>query len=185
MFFVYLHRNTKTGKVYIGYTGKTVESRFQNHCTYAKSGSKFLFHKAIRKYGVDIWDSEILIAVDTKEEAKEFEIKFISEHQSNHRKFGYNLTAGGEGNSNIGKKLTPEHREKVVAVLRANPPNKDSIALRAEKQRGVKRTEKQKLAISEGIRKAKSKGLTEAQIQQLKRLHERNRGSKRREQHYE
>ena len=49
-----------SGKSYIGQTAKTLEFRLKSHVKEAKSGSPYLFHAAIRKYGIDNFTITIL-----------------------------------------------------------------------------------------------------------------------------
>ena len=118
MFVIYKH--SANNKSYIGYTKHTIEKRFQNHIAYANRGSDFVFHKAIRKYGKECWTSETLATCESVTEARELEKRFIAEFGSNVRGKGYNMTVGGEGNTNKGVPLKPEHKAKVVAALRTH-----------------------------------------------------------------
>lgn len=95
-FIVYKHTCTINGKSYIGVTSQTIEHRWDEHCADAisrENGRKFL--RAINKYGVDAWISEILHTVDSFEEALVLEVKEIAAHDT--LKNGYNSTIGGEG----------------------------------------------------------------------------------------
>ena len=96
MFLIYKH-TSPSGKSYIGLTSKSIDERFSGHCIQAFSqNSQTHFHQAIRKYGKDSFESEILVEnIETFEEAAEFEIMFISEF--NTFEAGYNMTKGGRG----------------------------------------------------------------------------------------
>lgn len=87
------------------------------------------------------------------------------------------MTAGGEGSACIGRKLSPEHKAKVVAALRANAPTKEQSAMYSARRRGEKRSEIGRNNISEGMRAARAAGLTVAQKAQLEKVHERNTGT--------
>lgn len=162
--------------MYVGYTGKDVFSRFGNHVAKTKGGSQLPFHKAIRKHGVDIWETEILATVDNREDAKELEKKFIAEHNSNIRGFGYNMTPGGEGGFTKGRILTEQERERAIRALRENPPNEEQRIRGIEKRRGLKRSSQQRKNISVAMIERNSEGLSESQINALNHLHEKNRG---------
>lgn len=99
MYTIYKHTNTVTGKAYIGYTSLTMEERWKQHVKLAfqpsKKDSCIKLWRAIRKYGVDSWDHEILTYMDTEQQAHELEISLIESH--NTFKKGYNTTRGGEG----------------------------------------------------------------------------------------
>ena len=181
-YVIYCHLNPANGKRYVGYTKATMESRFVNHCSFAKKGSPFLFHKAIRKYGTECWIGTVLETVATVNEAREAEKKHILAFGSDKRNVGYNMTAGGEGNSCVGRKLSPEHRAKVVAALRANVPSREQSAAYSAARRGEKRSDVGRLNIQKGIQVARAFGPTVAQTAQLERLHESNSGLRRTEE---
>jgi group I intron endonuclease len=97
---VYKHTNLINGKAYIGWTSLTIDERWNWHCRSANSGSISIFHKAIKKYGVNVWKHEILETFYTEDDAKNAEIKCITEHQTfcyEYPNKGYNMTQGGEG----------------------------------------------------------------------------------------
>ena len=57
------------------------------------------------------FEHEILYERLTEEQAKEKEKYLILKHKSNQRKYGYNISSGGESRS--GTSLTEEHKEKI------------------------------------------------------------------------
>jgi len=57
---IYKHTNKINGKAYVGQTTKSTEERLKGHIKTAESGSCSKFHKAIRKYGIENFKSEIL-----------------------------------------------------------------------------------------------------------------------------
>lgn len=60
-YLVYRHTCIMTGKSYVGYTGKSMEERWNGHLNEALCrGSKTYFHKALRKYGPDVWIHEVV-----------------------------------------------------------------------------------------------------------------------------
>lgn len=93
-YFLYIHKNKVNGKVYVGITGKKdVSSRWR------KDGSGYrgsYFYNAILKYGWDNFEHIVLYSNLTKEDAIRLEQETISKFNSNNRKYGYNLTSGGE-----------------------------------------------------------------------------------------
>jgi group I intron endonuclease len=97
---VYKHTNSTNGKAYIGWTNSSISECWRGHIKSAKRGSKYAFHRAIQKYGIDAWIHEILGEFASCEEAKSAEIRLISEHQTfiyDYPDKGYNMTRGGEG----------------------------------------------------------------------------------------
>ena len=104
---VYKHTNKTNGKVYIGITRTTIEKRWRNGEGYAL---QTYFYNAIRKYGWDGFEHEVLFEGLTEEEARTKEIELIAFYKSNYRRYnapilGYNATDGGEGLSGYGKQV--------------------------------------------------------------------------------
>jgi len=95
---VYAHINKTNSKTYIGITSQDVNRRWRNGEGY-KTGYKTetYFYNAIKKYGWDNFDHEIIASRLTEIEAKKFEILLISKLETNDRAKGYNLTLGGDG----------------------------------------------------------------------------------------
>lgn len=129
---IYLIRSKITGKMYIGQTCRSFNTRWRQHCNESfNENSKSYnhhFHKAIRLYGIDNWDYKILkiFSCSSKELLKKqlniSEVEYITLY--NTFKNGYNSTLGGEGTIgkdpwNKGKKgvqqCTEETRKKMSA----------------------------------------------------------------------
>lgn len=107
---VYRITNTVNGKEYIGQTKHTLKYRWTQHLSSAVKNSKLLVHKAIRKYGKEVFVVEVLHECKTKEEmdfVETFYIVLLNTRPPN----GYNFTDGGEGTSGI--KLSKEHKAKL------------------------------------------------------------------------
>lgn len=70
--FIYCVTCLVNGKQYIGQTILSVQARWSRHIRNAKKNSDCKFHRAIRKYGVDKFTVEELLAVSapTKKELK-------------------------------------------------------------------------------------------------------------------
>lgn len=114
---VYMHRNKINNKVYIGLTGRELDER----C--GKDGYRYLhknkngdynqpaFANAILKYGWENFEHIILCNNLTEQEAKDKEIELIALYKSNNKKYGYNISIGGEGNG--GRKLTEQQKENI------------------------------------------------------------------------
>lgn len=98
MFLIYMH-TSPSNKSYIGYTSHSMEERFAGHILESSRNSQTRFHKALRKYGKDKFESKILqCEIETVEEAKELEKYFIKKYNTFGRDSnGYNMTPGGEG----------------------------------------------------------------------------------------
>ena len=125
---VYMHV-APNGKRYIGITGQKPARRWDNGRGYARN---VLFNRAIQKYGWDNIDHVILRENMTEAEAKQAEIEYIAAYKSNDKRFGYNLSYGGEGTNGVpawnkgmrgvmvawnkGKKTPPDVRTKLSAA---------------------------------------------------------------------
>ncbi len=121
-YVVYKHTNRVNGKAYIGWSSMTIDDRWKWHCDDAmKEVDTFVFHAAIRKYGVDAWDHVVLETHEIEISAKAAEIRLISEHKTfcyEHPATGYNMTRGGEGLS--GYTHRDDSRVKTSQSLRGN-----------------------------------------------------------------
>jgi hypothetical protein len=90
---VYKVTNSKNGKVYIGKTNKTIDVRRKQHERDARK-PKYIFHRAIRKYGQDSFDWQILHNSDNEDDLLSLEELEISEHDSTNPECGYNMVGG-------------------------------------------------------------------------------------------
>ena len=81
-------------KYYVGITGCSISQRW------GKNGSNYkglYFFNAIKKYGWNNIEHEIIAKNLTKNEACEFEKTLIKVLKSNNKKYGYNISEGGDG----------------------------------------------------------------------------------------
>lgn len=106
MSIIYLATNRITGKQYIGYTQQSFHKRKIAHKTKSKNGSKLYFHNAIRKYGWENFDWQMIYEGD---DALSKEPHYILKYETNIR--GYNMTSGGEGAT--GYKHSVESKTKI------------------------------------------------------------------------
>ncbi len=102
---VYKH-TSPSGKTYIGITKRTPERRWKS----GYSNNEY-FQRAIKKYGWNNFKHEILFTDLTENEAKQKEIELIAKHKSADRKFGYNISPGGEAHN--GCKHSEEFKQKL------------------------------------------------------------------------
>jgi hypothetical protein len=97
MALVYKITNRNNNKSYIGHTARTLEQRWKSHLSAARQGSKFRFHSAIRKYGIDVWNKEILFENNDINIVKLKEEDMIQFYKTQETKIGYNAKTGGCG----------------------------------------------------------------------------------------
>lgn len=117
MYCIYLARNPVNGKGYVGQTGQSLEERRIGHEKAAKNGSSCVFHKALRKYGSDVFEWKVISECSTEEELNNEEctwIKLLKTKVPN----GYNLTDGGEGMR--GFHLSQEAKDKISEANKGN-----------------------------------------------------------------
>lgn len=95
-FIIYKATNLINGKNYIGQTVKTLKERKSGHVRKSEHGSKYCFHNAIKKYGVETFVWEIICSCQSKDEADVREREFIKVFNAKVPS-GYNMTDGGEG----------------------------------------------------------------------------------------
>lgn len=169
MYSVYIHRNKVNNKVYIGITKQKPSHRW------GKDGNGYKQHKyfyqAIQKYGWDNFEHIILYNNIAPEEAYLLEQQLIQKYHSNDRKYGYNLSIGGEKGSlgitmsyssrlkirkaNLGKHLSKEAKEK---DRKAHLGDKNPMYGKTSPMRGVIKgnmSEEQKKKISNSSIKRK------------------------------
>lgn len=144
---VYQAHNPITNTFYIGKTVKTLEHRKKQHNVEARlKRNNSYFHKAIRKYGFDIFNWYVLEETTDKEALAEAEIRWIKLLKDCGHKI-YNLTSGGDGGStnnySKGKTMFKETREKISNGLKEYYRYKESPAT------GRKHTEESKRKISQ------------------------------------
>ena len=93
---IYCIINEINGKKYIGITKYKPEDRWQNGYGYKKQ----IFFKAIKKYGWDGFEHKVLFENLSKEEACNKEIELIALYKTNDKKYGYNISRGGDDGHN-------------------------------------------------------------------------------------
>lgn len=114
---VYIVRNLKNGKIYIGQTQYDINWRKRIHYKDAKKSrhNNSIFHKAIRKYDKEDFNWSILCTCDNKDELDEMEFHYIKQYNS-FIPNGYNMTFGGEGKTK-GSYVSLETRNKISYSL--------------------------------------------------------------------
>ena len=130
---------TPSGKRYIGLTRQPVERRWQRGAGYADNP---YFYKAIKKYGWDSIQHNILAENLTAEEAARMEVDVIRQYQSDNREYGYNITEGGNVIYGASQKIGSANH-KSAAILRIDPQTGETVRYEsmnlAAKELGISR----------------------------------------------
>jgi hypothetical protein len=137
---VYVVTNRKNGKQYVGITSLAPEQRWQLHCSEAKSGGVRIFCRAIRKYGRDGFDWQVVSGVATPAIAAQIERSMIARLRP-----AYNMTAGGDGTAG----LHPIARAKKANAIKASWENPD---VRARRTAGLQAASKSVDRVTKGRR---------------------------------
>lgn len=107
MYRVYKH-TFPNNKIYIGITSINPLKRWKNGEGYRTQ----LVYRAIKKYGWDNIQHEIICEGLSKKEAEQKEIELIAEYKSTNLEFGYNISLGGsivEITNEIRQKMSKAH----------------------------------------------------------------------------
>lgn len=108
MNFIYKITNDINGKLYIGKTNRSIETRFQEHINFSKRAYKNRpLYDAMNKYGVNHFHIEQIDICETDEEASTKEIYWIAYYDT--YRHGYNATLGGDG-----KQLLDLNEEAII-----------------------------------------------------------------------
>lgn len=164
---IYKITNTINSKIYIGQTIKKLSERIHGHLADVKRNRNTKIARAIRKYGFENFNFEVIDYALFQEQLNELEKKYIKLFNSNTNQFGYNLLSGG----NQGGKHSEETKLKISKKLKENS-NKywlgksqsiESNKKRTESmkgiscpQRGRKYSEEERKIISERMKKIRS-----------------------------
>ena len=105
---VYKH-TAPNGKIYIGITSQNTNRRWRNGNGYYENEH---FSRAIKKFGWDSFQHEVLYDNLTQEDACKIESSLIEKYHSNDDRYGYNKSSGGEKPA-IGIKHSDETKKKM------------------------------------------------------------------------
>ena len=117
MGIIYIATNQINGKQYVGKTVRPLSERRVTHQLNATKGQKSAFYNALRKYGFDAFDWDVVIDDVPDDDLNSLEIENIKWFDSKAPN-GYNLTDGGDGLNNP----TQETRDKIGLANKNRPP---------------------------------------------------------------
>lgn len=110
MYSVYIHISP-SNKIYIGITCQEPRKRWRNGHGYIDND---YFTRAIRKYGWENFQHEILYENLTKDEAEFIEVELINYYNADMREYGYNIKKGGSTSG----KHSEETKRKISESLK-------------------------------------------------------------------
>jgi len=114
---IYKVTNKVNGKSYIGQTTCGLDNRKRCHISDASTDRyNSVFHRAIRKYGIDNFIWEVLEVCDTLEELSEMELHYIIQYNS--LREGYNMCynvscQAGKLNPNYGNTMSDDSKNRI------------------------------------------------------------------------
>ena len=162
---IYLIRNHRNGKCYVGQTiGDAAKDRIHKHLN--GRGNQLIRH-AIKKHGRDAFTFEILQDGVIPELLSIFEKEAIKAHNTVAPN-GYNLTWGGEGCAS-----SEETKRKISEAHKNSPRAIEHQKKLAETNKGRKRSEETKRKISEALKGKTKKPFSE---EHCRKLSEANKG---------
>ncbi len=112
---VYKLHNKVNGKVYIGQTLTSLETRMLNHIAECKRSrsQKCSIAKAIIEFGIENFEIEELYFARTKQELDRKETEYILKYNSNNSEFGYNQNTGGRKGYKVNEDVKKRIADKV------------------------------------------------------------------------
>ena len=112
---IYLIKNIKNGKVYIGSAKRLVE-RLSNHIHSLKNNKHHSIHlqNAWNKYGESSFVCGVMEVINDENMLTTFEQKYMDQYKSYNQNFGYNIAP--TANSNLGCKHTKGRKEKSIRM---------------------------------------------------------------------
>lgn len=129
LYYVYQHINKINGKYYIGITSQIPENRWGVNGANYKSST--YFYSAIKKYGWDNFYHIVLFSGLTKDVACMYEKVLIGKLHANDKRFGYNLTTGGDSAFIMSEDV--RHRKSLAMLGNKNGLGKPCSKEKAEK----------------------------------------------------
>ena len=142
--YIYILTNKINQKKYVGKSAKNPKRRIERH---KKEAGSPAIHRAIKKYGFENFDTEIINYKDASEEALNAIEKWQISKNESLTPNGYNLTEGGDG----GIPSDETRKKNSESVKRANQ-NPDLRRRKSEGQKKAWQDPERKKIRSEAIR---------------------------------
>lgn len=114
---IYKIENLINHKVYIGKTSRQVDIRWNEHIRESlHEQDNIPIHNAIRKYGLENFNFQVLEDNILEDELNKKEKEYIEKYNSLSHDNGYNVTTGGDG-GRTSSKLTEIQAEEIIQML--------------------------------------------------------------------
>ncbi len=126
MYKIYIITNTVNRKKYVGKTITSLSNRLTKHFNDAKTLNTH-FSRAIRKYGRDKFQIQLLCRCKTNEHANYLECYYINRFKTFSR--GYNSTRGGDGGDTLSKHPDIDEIRRKISVKKQGCLNPNSRAV--------------------------------------------------------
>ena len=148
MRYLYKITNTMNNKIYIGQTVNPSQRWWQHRNAASKNHPSMIIARAIKKYGNNAFDFEIIAQCQTLDDANFMEEHLIQQYDSRNPEKGYNIRPGGNNSP-----ITEITRQKIsVTMLNRTPEEKKSIySLVSDKLTGHEVSMETKQKISEAL----------------------------------
>lgn len=127
---IYKVTNKINGKVYIGQTIQSFKARKKDHINCIERLAHIALYRALKKYGLDAFEWEQIEHASSKDELDAKEKSYIQSYRATNRRYGYNMTFGGEGgqhteevkkrisDSNKGRVKSDQERKNISSALK-------------------------------------------------------------------
>jgi group I intron endonuclease len=115
---IYCHTHIDTGRRYIGLTQYTMMHRWNQHCSQSKhvKDSRSHFANAIRLYGKDAFEHQVLAMSWDLEGANATEFAIIEQEGTRDPKIGFNIMKGGGSRINSAIFSSQDFRSKMSLI---------------------------------------------------------------------
>lgn len=128
---IYLATNRINGKQYVGKTERSMEDRRRDHLKDSLKSPRLPFQRALRKYGADSFDWDIIQESNCPGELNRLEVESIVWFGSKVPN-GYNMTDGGEGTG--GLRWRQESRLLASSSAKRRGPRKQGVEERQQRR---------------------------------------------------
>jgi group I intron endonuclease len=148
MFYVYVITNKINGKKYIG---MSINKKPSFIVSYYGSGK--LIKQAIKRYGIENFDKEIIKTFDTEKETRDYERMLIEKEDAINSNLYYNLCCGGYGGGVKGHMVSEDTKRLISEKLKGHVHTDETKIKISNAKKGRKRSESEIEKFKNSIRK--------------------------------